>query len=243
MSTYTTGEVARLCGVTVRTVQYYDSRGILIPSSTSEGGRRLYADTDVQRLKIICFLRELGLGIGKIADILQSHEAAEVVTLLLAEQVDSLREEVREKQAQLANTEGLLRAMRTWDGFTVESIGDIAYIMETKKRMRKLRALIICLGVVMDVIWIGALLYGLLVKDWTPLFIGLPVIVVLGVWISAVYYRNMTLICPKCHTRFRPAFLKTALALHNTRARKATCPHCGQHGYCVEVLGETEVRA
>lgn len=32
---YTTGEIAKLCGVSVRTVQYYDTRGILIPSSPS----------------------------------------------------------------------------------------------------------------------------------------------------------------------------------------------------------------
>ena len=42
MPKYTTGEIARLCGVTVRTVQYYDSRGILTPSELTDGGRRLY---------------------------------------------------------------------------------------------------------------------------------------------------------------------------------------------------------
>ena len=47
VSKYTTGEVAKLCGVTVRTVQYYDARGILVPSEVSEGGRRLYSQKDV----------------------------------------------------------------------------------------------------------------------------------------------------------------------------------------------------
>ena len=56
MSKYTTGELAKLCGVTVRTVQYYDTRGILIPSELSEGGRRLYSEADLKRMKIICFL-------------------------------------------------------------------------------------------------------------------------------------------------------------------------------------------
>ena len=37
MSNYTTGELAKLCGVTVRTVQYYDTRGVLTPSARSEG--------------------------------------------------------------------------------------------------------------------------------------------------------------------------------------------------------------
>ena len=54
MSKYTTGEIAKLCGVTVRTVQYYDSRNILVPSALSEGGRRLYSEEDLKRLRIIC---------------------------------------------------------------------------------------------------------------------------------------------------------------------------------------------
>ena len=46
MPKYTTGEIARLCGVTVRTIQYYDSRNILVPSELSEGGRRLNSEEE-----------------------------------------------------------------------------------------------------------------------------------------------------------------------------------------------------
>ena len=60
MSKYTTGEIAKLCGVSVRTVQYYDSRNILVPSELSEGGRRLYSENDLKRMRVICFLREAG---------------------------------------------------------------------------------------------------------------------------------------------------------------------------------------
>ena len=67
MSKYTTGDIAKLCGVTVRTVQYYDSRNLLVPSALSEGGRRLYSDQDLQRLKVICFLRDLDLPINTIS--------------------------------------------------------------------------------------------------------------------------------------------------------------------------------
>ena len=67
MSKYTTGEIAKLCGVTVRTVQYYDTRGILSPSELSEGGRRLYSEDDLKQMRVICFLRELDLPINSIA--------------------------------------------------------------------------------------------------------------------------------------------------------------------------------
>ena len=52
MSKYTTGEIAKLCGVSVRTVQYYDNRNILVPTELSEGGRRLYSDNDLEKMKI-----------------------------------------------------------------------------------------------------------------------------------------------------------------------------------------------
>ena len=86
MSKYTTGELAKLCGVTVRTVQYYDSRNILIPSELSEGGRRLYSEADLRRMKIICFLRDLGLSINTIGDLLSEEHPEQVIDLLLQEQ-------------------------------------------------------------------------------------------------------------------------------------------------------------
>ena len=71
MSKYTTGEIAKLCGVSVRTVQYYDTRAILTPSELSEGGRRLYSEDDLRRLKVICFLRSIDLPINTIRQLLQ----------------------------------------------------------------------------------------------------------------------------------------------------------------------------
>ena len=101
MSKYTTGELAKLCGVTVRTVQYYDTRGILIPSELSEGGRRLYTDGDLRRLKIICFLRDMGLPIDAIAQLLEEEEPGRVITLLLEQQAQTLHCEIAQQQAKL----------------------------------------------------------------------------------------------------------------------------------------------
>lgn len=84
MSKYTTGEIAKLCGVSVRTVQYYDERGILIPSELSEGGRRLYSEDDYKKLKIICFLRDAGISIKSIGELLsESNPIALIVFVFL----------------------------------------------------------------------------------------------------------------------------------------------------------------
>ena len=83
MSKYTTGELAKLCNVTVRTVQYYDKRGILIPTELSEGGRRLYSESDLQRLKVICFLREVDVPIDSISQLLEEEHPEKVISILI----------------------------------------------------------------------------------------------------------------------------------------------------------------
>lgn len=46
---FTTGELAQACSTTVRTVQYYDSKGSLSPTGRTDGGRRLYCAQDTER--------------------------------------------------------------------------------------------------------------------------------------------------------------------------------------------------
>ena len=113
MSKYTTGEVARLCGVSVRTVQYYDDRGILTPSELSEGGRRLYTDDDLKRLHIICFLREIGLPINSISVLFAEQKPENVISILLEQQEQVLRGELSERQAKLDLLEGIKRELKT----------------------------------------------------------------------------------------------------------------------------------
>ena len=66
MSQFSTGELAKAAEVSVRTVQYYDQRGILTPSEVTEGGRRIYHESDLERLQVICFLRDLDFSIKQI---------------------------------------------------------------------------------------------------------------------------------------------------------------------------------
>ena len=69
---HTVGEVASLAGVTVRTLHHYDRIGLLVPSGRSESGYRLYAYADLERLREIRLLRELGFGldaIGRLLDV------------------------------------------------------------------------------------------------------------------------------------------------------------------------------
>lgn len=62
----TVSEVARLTGVTVRTLHHWDSVGLLVPSARTDAGYRLYDDADLRRLRAILVARELGMSLEGI---------------------------------------------------------------------------------------------------------------------------------------------------------------------------------
>ncbi|MEN8613866.1 MerR family transcriptional regulator [Dehalogenimonas sp. THU2] len=69
-ATYATGELARLSGVSARTLQYYDKIGLLKPESYSGAGYRRYDEAAALRLQQILFYRELGLELSAIKAIM-----------------------------------------------------------------------------------------------------------------------------------------------------------------------------
>ncbi|MBQ8311534.1 MAG: MerR family transcriptional regulator [Clostridia bacterium] len=240
MSKYTTGEMAKLCGVSVRTVQYYDDRGILSPSELSEGGRRLYSETDLKKMKIVCFLRSIDLPIHSIGEIMKEEHPEHIISLLLERQRVSLTQELADRQEKLAKLEELQEALKSMDHISVESIGDVAYLMENKKKLRKMRVKILTVGILAECIEIGTALYWWQTGIWLPFAIGMMVVVACGVWISAYHYQSTMYICPECHTVFRPTFQQDFWAPHTPTTRKLTCPSCRRRGYCVETYGKEE---
>ncbi len=70
MKLYTVKEVAKLSGVTVRTLHHYDQVGLLKPAQVGENGYRYYGREELLRLQQILFHRELELPLEAIADVL-----------------------------------------------------------------------------------------------------------------------------------------------------------------------------
>ena len=237
MSKYTTGELAKLCGVTVRTVQYYDARGILIPSELSEGGRRLYTDGDLRRLKIICFLRDMGLPIDAISQLLAEEEPGRIITLLLEQQAQSLRREIARQQDKLEKVEALQRQAKQQEQFSVESIGDMACLMEKRTQLRRLHMILLLTGIPMALLEVTGIVLWIAAGVWWPFVLYLLLAVPYGVWGSRYYFRRVAYICPHCHAVFRPKFKEAFFARHTPSARKLTCTCCGYHGFCVETFG------
>jgi DNA-binding transcriptional MerR regulator/DNA-directed RNA polymerase subunit RPC12/RpoP len=238
MSKYTTGEIAKLCGVSVRTVQYYDTRGILTPSELSEGGRRLYSEADLQRMKIICFLRELDLSIHSIGELLSDEHPENVIALLLEQQEKTLREEIAQRQTRLEKLTELKRMLKTVEHFSMESIGDIALRMENKRNMRKLYAVMLATAIPVGMMEWTSILLWIVTGIWWPFAVYLIVAVPYVVWLFRYYFKRVAYICPECHAVFKPSRKEVFFARHTLTLRKVTCTHCGHKGFCVETYGD-----
>ena len=237
MSKYTTGELAKLCGVTVRTVQYYDARGILIPSELSEGGRRLYSDDDLKRMKIICFLREAGLPIDAISQILKEENSGNVISLLIEQQERILSDEICDKKEKLEKLRELKSGLKSRTAFSLETIGDIAVVMESRKKLKKMRFMMILTGIPVTALqWFSVILW-IVSGIWWPFIVWVLVAVPWGILVSLYYFSHVKYICPECHEVFQPRFKEFFWANHTPTARKLTCTACSHKGFCVEVWG------
>ena len=237
MSKYTTGEIAKLCDVTVRTVQYYDTRGILVPSELSEGGRRLYTEDDLRRLKIICFLRELDLPIDAISKILQEEHPEKVISLLIEQQEKVLSEEVSEKQDKLEKLRELKSELKDREQFSLESSGDIAVIMEGKKKLKQMRWMMILTGLPVTALQWFSIIFWIVKGIWWPFALWVLIAIPWGILVSRYYFGHVKYICPECHEVFKPSLKEAFWANHTPTARKLTCTSCGHKGFCVEVWG------
>ncbi len=240
MSKYTTGEIAKLCGVSVRTVQYYDDRGILVPSEFSEGGRRLYTEDDLKRMHIICFLREAGLPINSISALFAEKNPENIISILLEQQEQVLREELSERQAKLDLTLGIKRELKELDTFSVESIGDIAHVMKQKNKLNKMRLTMVFTGIPVTALQLTSIVLWITNGLWWLFVIWACVAIPWGICTSKYYFNHVAYICPECHEVFKPKLKETFWAYHTPKMRRLTCPKCGRKGLCVEVYAEKE---
>ncbi len=114
----TVGCVAKKMNVSVRTLQYYDSKGLFSPSATSEGGRRLYTDKDIVKLHQILSLKSLGFSLDEIKNQLASVETPDEFAAALQEQAESVQNQIEKLSESLREIQALEKEvlqMRTVD--------------------------------------------------------------------------------------------------------------------------------
>ncbi len=103
------GEVAKLIGVSTKTIRYYHEIGLLAEPKRTEGGYRLYTAQDLLRLQRIRRLRSLGLHLDRIKEILGESDVEQEVMLRNA--LQSLVEELTAQIIELEERRELLKKL------------------------------------------------------------------------------------------------------------------------------------
>lgn len=235
MAQYTTGEAAKLCETTVRTIQYWDEKGLVSPADLTDGGRRLYSDEDLSQLRIVCFLKELGFSLKDIKKLLEDPDKDKVIEILADEQIAYLESTLSKSKVQLERLRRLKISLKTLDLMPEKSFGAIATVMNGRKKLRNLRIMMTVIGIMMDICLIGSLLLWIFQGMWWMFVIGLCIAVVLGVIVTRYYMVHTAYICPNDRTVFRPSFSQWFFATHSISTRKLPCPACNKKVNCVEI--------
>jgi DNA-binding transcriptional MerR regulator len=89
------GEVAARTELSLRTIRHYEETGLVVPSARSQGGFRLYTETDVARLMVIRRMKPLGFTLDQMRDLLDATDRLDAGDELGPEEREALLERVR----------------------------------------------------------------------------------------------------------------------------------------------------
>ncbi|AKV87402.1 MerR family transcriptional regulator [Microbacterium sp. CGR1] len=117
-------DIARLAGTTSRTLRHYDDVGLLPPSRIAHNGYRHYDEAALVRLQRILLLRELGLGLPQIAEVLDPVNARQSEESALETHLELLREEQNRLARQIASVENTINALRGGEELMAENMFD-----------------------------------------------------------------------------------------------------------------------
>ncbi|MFE1794982.1 MULTISPECIES: MerR family transcriptional regulator [unclassified Streptomyces] len=89
------GEVAARTELSLRTIRHYEETGLVIPSARSQGGFRLYTETDVTRLMVIRRMKPLGFTLDQMRDLLDATDRLDDEAGLTDDEREALIDRIR----------------------------------------------------------------------------------------------------------------------------------------------------
>ncbi|WP_414475792.1 MerR family transcriptional regulator [Microvirga sp. M2] len=108
---YTIGDLAREFGVTLRTLRFYEDRGLLSPRR--DGTARIYDSRDRERLSVILKGKQLGFTLTEIRAMLAEERSANGPAMNLRLSLDQVEDQIRHLEQQKAEIEEALEELRT----------------------------------------------------------------------------------------------------------------------------------
>lgn len=224
---YSTGEIAKICNTTIRTVQFYDEKGLLKPFEITEGGRRLYSEDEVTKLKHICMLKELDFSLDQIKEMLQSNYTKKDIEKILYDNLNDTKKQI-EIQNKKAN---IISEMLTQ--FDV-NLDYNELINKKSKNLLRTRIVFIILWLLIVIINVISVFIYINKENNLLSSISLVITLILVIFTIGFYLSNTLYQCDNCKKQFKPKILNVIFAIHMFNKRKLKCPYCNEKSWCVE---------
>ena len=134
MTRLTIGTLANRTGVSVRMLRHYDEIGLLRPAARTEAGYRLYGPDDVRRLQAIVALRQLGLGLHDIGQVLNGGTLTPGEAIAL--RLERLDAEIAERQRLHGQLRAIAGRIAQLPG---DSLDDLVASVEVMTAMERIK--------------------------------------------------------------------------------------------------------
>ncbi|WP_040978367.1 MerR family transcriptional regulator [Oceanobacillus jeddahense] len=119
---FSIGEISKLTGVTVRTLQYYDNIQLVPLQKSETSRRRYYTESDLTRLQQVLFYKSLGLKIKDITKLLEKTTTAEQLRHVLEKQRDIFYYRLHDVKSNIAMIEASLAGIEKNDSLPLGNL-------------------------------------------------------------------------------------------------------------------------
>jgi DNA-binding transcriptional MerR regulator len=126
------GELARHTGLSVRTLHWYEQKGLLSPSLRTASGYRLYAAADIARLQQVVSLRQIGLSLEEVGGVLRGAGVSALAVVEL--QLDRLGHEIERRQELRRRLQEVAARFRAAEEV---SVADLTRLIEVMNMFEK----------------------------------------------------------------------------------------------------------
>lgn len=134
---YTTGEFSKRANVSVRTIRYYDDKGLLTPSMIKESGYRFYTDQDFIKLQKIIVLKKLGFSLEEIMNIINTDQDIDFIKEAFELQANMLRVKIAELRQMEQSIKAVSQSFSNGQNTDWSKIISLIHLLSMEETLQK----------------------------------------------------------------------------------------------------------
>lgn len=126
------GELAELTGLSIRTLRYYDQIKLFSPSEYTASGHRRYAHTDLQKLHKILVLKQMGLSLEEVQEIIANEKSNSILDMI-DKQINRICEDIKVQQQLLRQLQEVKGELASKENISIKDLTSLFALMKMNR--------------------------------------------------------------------------------------------------------------